>query len=163
MNKSFLKKKLKIIQKLILNINIILFSLNTGFYGLIKIINIKPKIFKFSDYFIMNLNIKSYKDIIKYLADKFRSNFGISKNHIFKKEIKIKSTGLFDRSYHINWLKKRLGDEFILEFVEEDPDYLIYNCFANDDIYYKYNNSIKIAIFTENYMPDLNFADYLFR
>ena len=34
------------------------------------------------------------------------------------------------------------------------------NVFTDEDIYHKYTNSIKIAIYTENMMPDLNFADY---
>ena len=58
-------------------------------------------------------------------------------------------------------MKSKLGDEFILEFVEDNPDYLIYNVFTNEDISHKYNNSIKIAIYTENVMPDLNLADYI--
>ena len=161
MKKLFLKKKSKSIQKIILNLNIIFLSLNAGFYSLIKITKMNAKLFKFSDYFIMNLNIKSYKDISKYLTDKYHIIFGTSKNLIFKKEIKIKSIGLFDKSNHINWLKSKLGDEFILEFVEDNPDYLIYNVFTNEDIYHKYNNSIKIAIYTENVMPDLNLADYI--
>ena len=152
-------KKLKLIQNITLSFNIIFLFLNAGFY--IKIINIKEKIFKFSDYFIMNLNVKSYKDISKYLIDKFHTIFGNSINVIFKKEIKIKSIGLFNKSNHIKWLKNKLGDEFILEFVEDNPDYLIYNVFTNEDIYHKYNNSIKIAIYTENVMPDLNLADYI--
>ena len=92
----------------------------------------------------MNLNTKSYKDISKYLTDKFYIIFPTTKNLIFKKEIRIKSIGLFDKPHHIKWLKSKLGDEFILEFVEDNPDYLIYNVFDNVDIYNKYNNSIKI-------------------
>ena len=60
----------------------------------------------------------------------------------------------------MKWLKSKLDDEFILKFVEDNPDYLIYNVFTDEDIYHKYTNSIKIAIYTENMMPDLNFADY---
>ena len=54
-----------------------------------------------------------------------------------------------------------LGDEFILEFVEDNPDYLIYNVFDKVDVFNKYNNSIKIAIYTENEMPDFNIGDYI--
>ena len=55
-------------------------------------------------------------------------------------------------------MKNKLDDEFILK---DNPDYLIYNVFTNEDIYSKYTNSIKIAIYTENVMPDLNLADYI--
>ena len=161
MNKLFSKKKLKLIQKIIFSLNIILLLLNACFYCLINNLNLKSNIFKFSDNFIMNLNAKSYKDISKYLTDKFNIIFSIAKNIIFKKEIRLKCIGLFDKSHHINWLKSKLGDEFILEFVEDNPDYLIYNVFEDVDIYNRYNNSIKIAIYTENEMPDLNLADYV--
>ena len=118
--------------------------------------------FKFSDYFIFNLNTKTYNYISNILTDKFYiNNFDYSKSDTYKKEIKIKSIGLFNKSYHINWLKKKLDDEFIIKFEEENPDYLIYNVFTDEDINYKYKNSIKIAIYTENIMPDLNIADYI--
>ena len=118
--------------------------------------------FKFSDYFIFNLNTKTYNYISNILTDKFYiNNFDYSKSDTYKKEIKIKSIGLFNKSYHINWLKKKLDDEFIIKFEEENPDYFIYNVFTDEDINYKYKNSIKIAIYTENIMPDLNIADYI--
>ena len=81
----------------------------------------------------MNLDIKSYKDITKYLTNKFnifietkKINLWNSKNKISKKEIKIKCIGLFNKSRHLKWLKSKLDDEFILKFVEDNPDYLIY-------------------------------------
>ena len=79
---------------------------------------------------------------------------------IFKKEIKIKITGLFDKINHIIWLINKIGDEFEIKFVKNNPDYLIYNIFGNEDIKSKYNNAVKIAIYTENFMPDFNLADY---
>jgi len=38
---------------------------------------------------------------------------------------------------------------------------LIYNVFSNDDQKYIFQNCIKIAIYTENIMPDINLADYI--
>ena len=160
MIKLYWKKKFKLFQKIVISFNIIILFLNASFYNLIKIVNLKANIFKICDYFVMNLNIKTYKDISKYLTDKFHINFGTSKKIIFKKAIKIKSIGLFYKPMHIKWLKSKLEDEFILDFVEDNPDYLIYNVFTKEDEYLKYNNSIKIAIYTENFMPDLNLADY---
>ena len=83
-----------------------------------------------------------------------------SKMQIFKKEIKIKITGLFNKINHIIWLINKIGDEFEIKFVKNNPDYLIYNIFGNEDIKSKYNNAVKIAIYTENFMPDFNLADY---
>ena len=71
MNKIFLRDLLKLIQNIILSLNIILLSLNIAFYNIIKIKKINAKIFNVSDYFIMNLIIKDYKDISKYLTNKF--------------------------------------------------------------------------------------------
>jgi hypothetical protein len=71
------------------------------------------------------------------------------------------TTGLFNSAGHENWLKKKLDDEFILEFNVSNPDYLIYNVFSDDDLSPKYQNAIKIAIYTENIMPDINNADYI--
>ena len=161
MNKFFFFLLLKSHKKILLCLNVILISLNAGLYCLLNTFYLKTNIFKISDYFIMILNTKSYKEISKYLTDKFHIIFPSSKNLIFKKEVRIKSIGLFDKSHHINWLKNKLGDEFILEFVEDNPDYLIYNVFDNVDVFNKYNNSIKIAIYTENEMPDFNIGDYI--
>ena len=161
MNKLFLIKKLKFLQKIILSLNIILLAFNISFIKTIKIKNLRIDLFKSSDDFIMNLNIKAFKDISKYLTDKFFINCKTLKRPSFKKEIKIKSIGLFDKSNHAKWLKSKLDDEFILVFEEDNPDYLIYNVFTDEDIQNKYNNSIKIAIYTENIMPDLNLADYI--
>ena len=159
MNKKILKN-LNSFQKIIFIFNIFLLLLNICFFiDRIKLKNLNSNIFKISDYFIMNLNIKAFEDISKYLTDKYNI-FKQSKSQIFKKEIKIKSIGLFNRSTHIKWLKSKLDDEFIIEFDEENPDYLIYNVFTEEDIDSKYQTAVKIAIYTENIMPDLNLADY---
>ena len=53
-----------------------------------------------------------------------------------------------------------LGDNYIVKFDSKKPDYLIYNRFGYEHIKQKYNNTIKIAIITENKIPDFNEADY---
>ena len=165
MNKIFSKNELKLFKKVIFILNVILLFFNIYVYNNREIvINFKSNLFKYSDYFIMNLNMKAYKYISKYLTNKYNINFESSKSSLFnrikKKIIKIKSIGLFDRKHHIKWLKNKLDDEFILQFDEDNPDYLIYNVFTDEDSKSKYKNAIKIAIYTENVMPDLNLADY---
>ena len=160
MNRKPLKKKLELFRKIILILNVFLLSFNLGLYDIRKFINLNTNIFKFSDFFIMNLNIKTYKEIAKYLTDKYNINHETSKSQISKKEIRIKTIGLFNRSNYIKWLKSKLDDEFILKFDEDNPDYLIYNIFTKEDLNHKYKNLIKIAIYTENAIPDLNLADY---
>lgn len=44
---------------------------------------------------------------------------------------------------------------------DQNPDYLIYNVFHPDDLNLNYINAIRIAIYTENIMPDINYADYV--
>ena len=61
----------------------------------------------------------------------------------------------------LNWLKNKISDEFIIKLDQINPDYLIYNCYNNDDMNNKYTNSIKIAVYTENMMVDMNYADYV--
>ena len=85
----------------------------------------------------------------------------------FKKTIKIQQVGMFNLTNNRNWIKSKLDDEFIIEFDSPDPDYLIFNVYnlykdVNEDINPKYQNSIKIAIYTENIMTDMNYADYIF-
>ena len=43
---------------------------------------------------------------------------------------------------------------------QNNPDYLIYNVFGCQYLDSRYNNSIKIAYFTENQLPDFSKADY---
>ena len=47
--------------------------------------------------------------------------------------------------------------------IDENPDYLIYNVYSNDDRNPKYSskNPIRISFFTENVMADINYADYI--
>ena len=76
-------------------------------------------------------------------------------------EIKLKIKGFLDEKRPFDWLKGKLDNEFILKLEEDNPDYLIYNVFTKDDFLFKFNNSIKIAYYTENIIPDLNLADYI--
>ena len=159
MRKKFFK--LKLFQKIIFILNVILFFFNLFAYNIRKSNYFNEELFKFSDDFIMDLNIKKYKDISKYLTDKYNTIHEQSESWIFKKEIKIKSIGLDNKAYHVKWLKNKLDEEFIINFVDDNPDYLIYNCFTDEYLEPKYKNAIKIAIYTENVMPDLNLADYV--
>ena len=78
----------------------------------------------------------------------------------FKKTIRIKSVNLFNENKHYEWIRKKISNEFEIIIDEQNPDYLIYNIFGNNDLNTSYQNCIRIAIYTENVMPDLNYADY---
>ena len=129
--------------------------------------------FKISDYFILNMMNKKYQDISDFLNNKYKENnivslkkrvFLLLKNFLFyrkKKKIILYSVDLFSISFHKRWLKDKLKDKFIMQFNKNNPDYLIYNVFGNEHLNPKYNKAIKIAIFTENKIPDFNEADYI--
>ena len=115
---------------------------------------------KSSDINTISLLNKSYESISDYLNNKYYT-LGIQRETTKKKKnIHIYSTDLFDLNMHKRWLRKRLRDNFIIKFDSHNPDYLIYNVFGGNHLKSKYNNSIKIAVFTENKIPDLEEADY---
>jgi len=120
---------------------------------------------KFSDSKIIEICKKSFKDISSYLSNKFNlANFNLHEKienfYSGNKRLKIKSIDLFDENRHYNWLMNIIGDEFEIIIDRENPDYLIYNVFGDNDINISFQNCIRIAIYTENVMPDLNYADY---
>jgi hypothetical protein len=85
----------------------------------------------------------------------------ISKDRkIFKKKISLYSVDLFDPKGHKYWIHRKLKAKFKIKFDKNNPDYLIYNIFGDEHLNQKYKNSIKIAIFTENKIPDLSEVDY---
>lgn len=53
-----------------------------------------------------------------------------------------------------------MNKKFEISINPENPVYLIYNVFGCKYLRERYNNSIKIAYFTENQLPDFNIADY---
>lgn len=130
--------------------------------------------FKNSDFFILNLINVSYLEMSKILNRKYNYINYIKRNELLrdlikflmnkifnsKKTIQIYSVDLFSFDFHKNWLMDKLKGKFIIKFNKNNPDYLIYNVFGTEHLNPKYNNSIKIAILTENKIPDFYEADY---
>jgi hypothetical protein len=163
-------KKIYITIFLILNyiflfINLILVNLN---FEIIS--NRNSKIlsnFKNVDLFFINIAKKTFKQISFYLNSKFEKSWNKYKsldNKIReKKVISINSVGSSSIYYNNRLIKditKLLENTFIFNFTSNNPDYLVYDVFNCDQLDYKYNNAIKIAFYTENIIPDFNFADY---
>ena len=118
--------------------------------------------FKSVDNFL-NLVSKKYQQISNYLNIKYDYNLmnKVSKNRKkYKKRISLYSENLFNRTFHEIWIKEKLKDKFRIKFKKNNPDYLIYNIFGDGHLKKKYKNAIKIAILTENIIPDLSEADY---
>ena len=108
--------------------------------------------FKSSDNFTFFISKKLYKSVYK--------------DNIVKKNQKIKVSVNFVDSvpkgynYEIlkNWFKNQ--PNFILENNTENPDFLFYDVWGKNHSNRKYNKSVKIAVYSENCIPDLHFADY---
>ena len=90
-------------------------------------------------------------------------NININKESNYpKKVIKVLGMGLYNKIRFQNWLKNKLDDEFLLVFEDQNPDYLLYNVYTDEDIKPIYSNAIRIAIYVaENIIPDINNADYI--
>ena len=74
-----------------------------------------------------------------------------------------KTVKIYPVNIHPRWIKlinESVRDKIHIVIDKENPDYLIYATFGCDYLSSKYNNTIKIAFFTENQIPDLNVADY---
>ena len=117
---------------------------------------------KCADNFLILVS-KKYQQISNYLNMKYNYNLinKVSKNRkIYKKKISLYCVDSFNPKFHKFWIKKALKNKFRIKFDKNNPDYLIYNIFGDEHLNKKYKNAIKIAIFTENKIPDLSDVDY---
>jgi hypothetical protein len=154
---------MKILSFIACFINCIILILNLIYFlKKILIYNGKNISFKNCDNLIINIIKKNYIDISNYLNKKYYSkiiNSSITKTKN-KKRLKLYSVDLFNRTRHQLWLEQKFEDKFIIEYDKDSPDYLIFNVFGKEHKKPKYKHAIKIAIFTENHIPDLNEVDY---
>jgi len=79
---------------------------------------------------------------------------------INKKKIRFYGVNLFDKKVFKRHIKILLKNKFTIKFDKNNPDYLFFNVFGNEELDNKYKNSIKIAYFTENTIPDFFQCDY---
>ena len=145
----------------IINCTFLLFNL---IYYIKKLLILKEKnyiSFKNNDNLIINILQKNYIDISNYLNNKYNiiinNNINKAKS---KKRLKLYCVDLFNKNNHKLWLEQKFENKFIIEYNKDNPDYLIYNVFGKKHKNPKYKNAIKIAIFTENQIPDLSKVDY---
>ena len=121
--------------------------------------------FKQVDSFPLKIFTTTYKEISIYLLNKFRSKYNQLEYKDLDNENKtsIKTIKLHYINIHPRWielLKNDLDGKINIVLDKEKPDYLMYATFGCKYLNEKYNNTIKIAFFTENQIPDLNYADY---
>jgi len=129
---------------------------------IIKFIN-NITTFKNIDEYTFTLLTNSYTEIGNYLNFKYNIPldwFIQTKNKKEKKTIRVHAENLNSREEFERTLLWYLKDTFIVKFDQDNPEYLIYNVFGYNELQPKYNNVIKIAIYTENTIPDFFHCDY---
>ena len=158
--------------KNILFINIIIININIYFkyFRFLSIPSSEKDInlyIKNIDNMTINFVINSYYNISNLLNSKYivnNNNKNENKKGSFHKK-KI-SYYIVDKmpSFYTNpqykLLKKLLKRKYRLEFNSDNPDYIIFDVFGCSHLNETYQNSIKIAFFTENQIPDFNITDY---
>jgi hypothetical protein len=114
--------------------------------------------FKYSDNFL-NFSIKTFKQISNYLNMKYDYNI-IKNRRKYKKIITVYSVDHLNPKSSFLWIKIDLKHNLRVKYDKYKPDYLIYDVFGNSHLNKEYEDSIKIAIFTENKIPDFHETDY---
>jgi len=142
-----------------INIFILYHSPNKEILKFIK----NSTIYRNIDNYTLNLITNSYEEIGNYLNNKYNiyynsSNLSINKKGE-KKTIKVYGVNIMNQEEFERTLLWYLNDTYIVQFDENNPDYLIYNIGDNQHDP-KYDNAIKIALYTENIIPDLYQSDY---
>ena len=141
---------------LVVVINIIILTINIYFLFIKKNILKKFNGLKDIDQFIFILLTNSFTKIGKYLNDKYN----IPYNKKPRKEIRVFGVNINSQEEFRKTLLWYIKDKFIVKFDPYYPTYLIYNVFGYNELDPKYRYCIKIAIYTENTIPDLSVCDY---
>ncbi len=155
--------------KNILLINFIIISINIYFkyFRSLKPSSLlKENLFKNIDYMIIIFLKNSYKNISSLLNSKYivnNNNILNKKEKVHKKKISLYYVDILPSFYtepQYEILNKLLKKKYELEIKPDNPDYIIFDVFGCSHLNETYQNSIKIAFFTENQIPDFNKADY---
>ena len=147
-------------------LNYFIFKINI--YFLWKKINIINALnFKNVDKFQILFSRESLNNISNHLNLNYFSNLSkkdsFYSNQTSEKIISIDCIDfLYNSKYCINYLKRIFQNKknYIFKIDIDNPDYLLYDVFGCQHKDPKYNNSIKIAFFSENIIPDFNEVDY---
>ena len=145
---------------------IIVFDLLILFINIYYFFDINSqKDFKNIDLYFLKLNSKSFYQISKYLNLKYQIVYNINNTleKCAKKTISLYFINFKNRPVHnflINKTIEILKANYYVNIDPYNPDYIIYNMFGCKHLKSIYNNSIKIAFYTENQIPDFNTADY---
>ena len=154
---------------IIISLNFIVFIKNINYLKKENKINQQTynrTLFRDIDQFFSNFIVNSYEKMGNYFINKYNKN-GYSSLLPKKNKDKKKIIHLWGVNMCYFWEFKLniifyLKDKFIFIFDKDNPDYLIYNTFGTTQVQNepRYDNCIKIGIYTENTIPDLNQCDY---
>ena len=144
-------------------INLIILIINLYLKSKSKNNNILKK-FKIIDKAFFGFCKKTFKEISFEINKKFYRNKSLNNLFINEKNFqKNRTIFLFfedNLRLQMNYLLNLLKKKYNVNITQDNPDYLIYNVFGCNHLNEKYKNSIKIAVFSENQIPDFNIADY---
>lgn len=137
--------------------------ININIYFLVKKNNIKIILkLKNVDLFSLLIVKAPYTIISNYLNKKYISSF--NKKDSFRQNKKIITVDcidfLFNSKNCIDYLNSIFNKEYIFKIDFDNPEYILYDVFGCQHIKEKYKNSIKIAYYSENKIPDFDEADY---
>ena len=153
-------------EKIIFFVNFLIFEFNS-FFLLKKKDIITVLKFKNVDKIPILFSRETFNNISNYLNTNYFSSLRkkdfFYSNQTNEKIITIDCLDFLNNSKycidHLNRIfKGKKNYKFIID--TNNPDYVLYDAFGCQHIDSKYNNSIKIAYFSENIIPDFNDADY---
>ena len=116
-----------------------------------------------SDYFISKNNLDNGYQIIKD-GEIVPPKKDFPKSLGYRKTVRMGYTDMSDEKgmFYFNYVKKMLNDTYEFVFEQEKPDYLLFSYFGCKHNDLRYNETIKIAIYEEGFMPSFNEEDYTF-
>ncbi len=121
-------------------------------------------IFRNIDHFFFNINTQSFYQISDYLNRKYKKIYYLNDSSQNNKKLISLHFIHFPNDPFLNNIINNtiniLNTKYLVYINPNNPDYLIYNVHGCNHLDSKYNNSIKIAFFTENQLPDFSKADY---
>ena len=116
-----------------------------------------------SDYFTSKNNLDNGYQIIKD-GEIVPPRKDFPKSLGYRKTIHMGYTDMSDEKgmFYFNYVKTMLNETYEFVFEQEKPDYLLFSYFGCKHNDLKYNETIKIAIYEEGFMPSFNEEDYTF-
>ena len=116
------------------------------------------------DYSFLKIILSSFQSFANNLTKTFKPNVlnKLDNNTQVYSDTR-KKVKLYYKNINVRWInliKEDVKEKIEIEINHDEPDYLVYGNFGCEHALNKYNNTIRIAFYAENQIPDLNIADY---